>query len=53
MFYCQLLDFETEIIMLVKNIPNQKMQIIKMDISLNVLFEDVLRVFIVKFHETF
>ena len=39
--------------MLVKNASNQKMPIIKMDILLNILFEEVMGVFIVKFHETF
>ena len=39
--------------MLVKNVSNQKMPIIKMDILLNMLFEEVMGVFVVKFHETF
>jgi len=39
--------------MLVKNVSNQKMPIIKMDILLNILFEEVMGVFVVKFHETF
>ena len=39
--------------MLVKNVSNQKMPIIKMDILLNILFEEVMGVFVVKVHETF
>ena len=39
--------------MLAKNVSNQKMPIIKINILLSILFEEVMRVFIVKFHETF
>ena len=39
--------------MLVKNVSNQKMPIIKMDILLNILFEEVMGVIVVKLHETF